>query len=188
MIILLDNYDSFTYNIYQMVGTINPEIKVIRNDALSVAALLALKPKQIILSPGPGYPKTAGVMPELIQAACEKIPILGICLGHQALGEAFGAKIVEAPVPVHGKVSPVALLGNCPLLEGLSSPLTVGRYHSLVIDEQTLPSCLIQTAISPDQLIMGIRHRHLPLFGLQFHPESILSEQGSVIMNRFLAM
>lgn len=188
MILLIDNYDSFTYNVFQMVGELNPDIQVYRNDALSLAGIHSLKPERIILSPGPGYPAQAGLMLDIIREFHDKLPMLGICLGHQALAEAFGGHIVEAPEPVHGKQSLIRLDQACPLFKNLPEQLTVGRYHSLIIDPPTLPGCLKITATSQDGLIMGIQHLSLPVFGLQFHPESILTSQGQTMLQAFLAV
>lgn len=188
MILLLDNYDSFTYNVYQMVGRHTADIQVIRNDRLSLDDICRMQPERLILSPGPGYPEQSGVMIDLIRALRYKIPILGICLGHQALGYAFGARIVEAPEPVHGKRSEISLDLTCPLFTALPERLGVGRYHSLVVASEDLPACLQVTARSDDGLIMALRHRTYPLFGLQFHPESILTEGGDAIVQRFLAL
>lgn len=186
MILLIDNFDSFTYNVYQMVGEINPDIKVIRNDALTPADVRRMQPERIILSPGPGYPAKAGQMPAIIRELHREIPMLGICLGHQALAEAFGASIVEADEPVHGKRSPVALDTSCPLFIGLPREIIVGRYHSLVAQKNSLPDCLKVTATSPEGQVMAIQHRDLPLFGLQFHPESILTAHGADMLMAFL--
>jgi len=185
MILLIDNYDSFTYNIYQMVGEIGLDIRVYRNDALTLADISCLRPQKIILSPGPGYPVQAGMMPSIIREFLPRLPMLGICLGHQALAESCGARIVEAPEPVHGKRSLIRLDLSCPLFAGLPSELTVGRYHSLTVDPASLPDDLQVTAVSADGLIMGISHRSLPAFGLQFHPESILTDQGQEILRAF---
>jgi len=186
VILLIDNYDSFTYNIWQMIGELDPDIQVFRNDALSLSDIRRMRPDRIVLSPGPGYPAQAGLMPDIIHEFHGDLPILGICLGHQGLAEAFGAQIIEAPDPVHGKQSRVRLDPECPLFRGLPSDLTVGRYHSLMVDPTSLPDCLKITATSDDGLIMGIRHRQLPVFGLQFHPESILTENGSAMLRAFL--
>lgn len=186
MILLIDNFDSFTYNIYQMVGEINPDIQVFRNNVLTPDDVRRLKPERIILSPGPGYPASAGQMPAIIHELHCEIPILGICLGHQALAEAFGGVICEASQPVHGKRSPVLLNTECPLFRGLPEEIVVGRYHSLVVDRTALPACFKITATSPDGQIMGIQHRELPLFGLQFHPESILTAHGAMMLQAFL--
>jgi anthranilate synthase component II len=188
MILLIDNYDSFTYNIYQMVGEMNPDIAVYRNDALSLADIHRLKPERIILSPGPGYPAKAGLMPAIIDAFLDQLPILGVCLGHQALAEACGGRIVEAPEPVHGKRSRASLDPACPLFAALPGEITIGRYHSLMVEPQSLPACYRVTATSPEGLIMGIQHRHRPVFGLQFHPESILTEYGREMLAAFLGV
>jgi anthranilate synthase component 2 len=186
MILLLDNFDSFTYNIYQMVGQFHPDLEVYRNNVLSIDEIAALSPSHIILSPGPGYPSAAGIMPAVIRHFAGQIPLLGICLGHQGIGEAFGARIVHAPVPVHGKRSTIELDRSCPLFAGLPAHIEVGRYHSLMVDPLTLPDCLKVTAESEDRLIMALQHRTLPVFGLQFHPESILTEYGADILRAFV--
>lgn len=186
MILLIDNYDSFTYNVYQMIGEIDPDIQVFRNDALTLDDIRRMQPERIILSPGPGYPANAGLMPAIIREFHQTIPMLGICLGHQALAESFGGRIIEAPVPVHGKRSPVQININCPLFAGLEPEQIVGRYHSLIVEAHSLPDCFKVTATSPDGLIMGIQHRELPVFGLQFHPESILTNNGRAILEAFI--
>lgn len=186
MILLIDNYDSFTYNVYQMIGELDPDIQVIRNDAMALSDIHKLNPTKIILSPGPGYPAQAGLMPEIIREFHKNVPMLGICLGHQALAEAFGGRIIEAPEPVHGKQSVIHLDKTCPLFSKLPEQLTVGRYHSLIVDPASLPACLRVTAASLDGLIMGVQHRELPIFGLQFHPESILTDQGQAMLQAFL--
>lgn len=185
MIIMIDNYDSFTYNLYQYIGMLNPDIEVYRNDKTTVDRILSKKPSHIILSPGPGFPKSAGICIDLIKSAAD-IPILGVCLGHQAIGEAFGGKIVHAPRIMHGKPDDVTLSGSCKLFEGLDTRCRVGRYHSLVIDEETLPKCLEITARSDDGCIMGIKHTEHPVYGIQFHPESVLTPDGMKILENFL--
>lgn len=187
MILLLDNYDSFTYNVYQMVGELQPDIQVYRNDAISLAQIRTLQPSHIILSPGPGYPAAAGIMPDIIRAFHTSIPILGICLGHQAVAESFGAKIVEAPVPVHGKISNIHIEKGCPLFKDIPEIIPVGRYHSLMADPAAWPACLAVTATSEDGIIMALQHRQYPVFGLQFHPESILTQDGVSLFKAFLA-
>jgi anthranilate synthase/aminodeoxychorismate synthase-like glutamine amidotransferase len=186
MILLLDNFDSFTYNIYQMVGEINPDIVVYRNNALTVDQIAGLNPSSIILSPGPGYPAAAGIMPDVIKYFTGKIPMLGVCLGHQGIAESFGAKIIQAPVPVHGKQSRIHLDTSCPLFAGFPADLQVGRYHSLIVDRPTLPACLKITATSEDGLVMALQHREYPIFGVQFHPESILTDHGQAMLKAFV--
>lgn len=185
MIIMIDNYDSFTYNLYQYIGTLNPDIEVYRNDKITVDEVLAKNPDHIILSPGPGYPKDAGICIDLIKRAGD-IPVLGVCLGHQAIGEAFGGKIVHAPQIMHGKGDFVMVNMDCPIFEGLSAKTEVGRYHSLVIDEDTLPDCLDITARSDDGCIMGVKHKERPVYGIQFHPESVLTPNGMKMIENFL--
>ncbi|WP_146551595.1 aminodeoxychorismate/anthranilate synthase component II [Rummeliibacillus sp. SL167] len=186
MILLIDNYDSFTYNLYQQISSLGKEVKVVRNDALTIDAIRQLQPEAIVISPGPGTPKEAGISIEVIQKLYKEFPILGICLGHQSIGEAFGAKIIQAKQIKHGlfselKFEPTGLFQNCP------KPLTVMRYHSLVIDPKTLPEELKVTAIAKDDgEIMAIQHRDYPVFGLQFHPESIGTKEGDLMIQLFL--
>lgn len=187
MILLIDNYDSFTFNLVQFLGDLGAECEVWRNDALSVDAVLAKKPEAIVLSPGPCTPNEAGICLDLITAAAGQVPILGVCLGHQAIGQAFGGQVVRAPVPMHGKVSPVQHR-NSDVFEGLPSPFNATRYHSLIVERDSLPDTLVATAFTEDGLIMGLRHRDLPIFGVQFHPESIASEHGHQILANFLAI
>jgi anthranilate synthase component 2 len=188
MIVMIDNYDSFTYNLYQYVGSINPEIRVVRNDKISVPEIKNLDPTHIIISPGPGFPQDAGICIEAIRELGPEIPILGICLGHQAIGEAFGGTIVHSPLPVHGKTSVAELDPGCVLFKDLPSAIVVGRYHSLVVEQETLPGDLTVTAKTPEGLIMGIAHYHHPVFGVQFHPESVLTPEGFRIIENFLAL
>ena len=185
MIIMIDNYDSFTYNLYQYIGTINPNIEVYRNDKITVDKVLAKKPESIILSPGPGYPDKAGICNELL-AKADNIPILGVCLGHQAIGNTFGAKIIHAPQIMHGKSDIITLDIECPIFKGLGDKCEVGRYHSLVIDRNTLPDCLKITAESDDGCIMGVSHKEKPIYGIQFHPESVLTPKGMTMIDSFL--
>lgn len=185
MILMIDNYDSFTYNLYQYIGTLNSDIEVYRNDKITVEDVLAKKPSHIILSPGPGYPADAGICVELVRRAGD-IPILGVCLGHQAIGEAFGAKIVHAPRIMHGKSDNVMLNKECRLFDDIGLTAEVGRYHSLVIDEDTLPDTLQITACSDDGCIMGVKHTTRPVYGIQFHPESVLTPNGMKILENFL--
>ncbi len=186
MILLIDNYDSFTYNLYQMLGCFDEAIKVVRNDAFTADELIALNPRGVVLSPGPGYPQSAGIMIELIRKMYKTTPLLGVCLGHQAIASAFGADIIRAPKPVHGKKSQISTLADCPLFHDLEQPVEVARYHSLIVDRKTLAQPLCVTAESSDGLVMALSHQSLPVFGLQFHPESILTEKGSQILGRFV--
>ena len=183
--ILIDNYDSFTYNVYQYIGSLYPQIQVVRNDEITVDEIKKLAPSHIILSPGPGYPKDAGICEEVIKELAGQFPILGICLGHQAMAQAFGGKVVRAAKVMHGKTSPITHNGEG-VFRGLANPLTVTRYHSLVVEPDSLPACFDVTAWSETREIMGIRHRQWDLEGVQFHPESILSEQGHQLLANFL--
>ena len=187
MILLIDNYDSFTFNLYHFLGDVGAQCEVWRNDKLSVEQALAMQPEAIVLSPGPCTPNEAGICLDLIAAAAGKLPILGVCLGHQAIGQAFGGKVVRAPTPMHGKVSPISHTGT-DILEGLPSPFSATRYHSLVVERDTLPDTLVPTAWTEDGLMMAMHHRTLPLYGVQFHPESIASEHGHRILSNFLAI
>ncbi|MGQ9752842.1 MAG: anthranilate synthase component II [Thermoanaerobaculaceae bacterium] len=186
MILMVDNYDSFTYNLVQYLWELvgEREVKVVRNDALSVAEMLALKPEVIVISPGPGRPETAGVCVELLQKAAS-VPVLGVCLGHQALGVAYGARVVRAPQPVHGKTSAIYHQG-AGIFRSLSNPFVATRYHSLVVDRESLPPHLEVTAWTEDGLIMGLRHRERPHMGVQFHPESYLTQEGKAMLRNFL--
>jgi anthranilate synthase component 2 len=187
MILLIDNYDSFTFNLFHFLGDVGGHCEVWRNDKISVADALARDPEAIVLSPGPCTPNEAGICLDLIAAAAGKIPILGVCLGQQAIGQAFGGHVVRAPVPMHGKVSRIFHSGT-DILEGLPSPFSATRYHSLIVDRATLPAVLVPTAWTEDGLVMGMRHRSLPIFGVQFHPESIASEHGHELLANFLAI
>lgn len=187
MILLIDNYDSFTFNLVHFLGDLGARCEVRRNDALTPAEALALNPEAIVLSPGPCTPKEAGICIDLITAAAGRVPILGVCLGHQAIGQAFGGIVNRAPAPIHGKLSRIFHDGTDVFL-GLPSPFEATRYHSLVVDRETLPDCLAVTARTEDGLVMGLRHRTLPLFGVQFHPESIASQNGHDLLANFLAI
>lgn len=190
MLLMIDNYDSFTYNVVQYLGELGAEVKVIRNDEMTIAQIEALKPERIVVSPGPCTPSEAGVSIEAILHFAGKLPILGVCLGHQSIGQAFGGDVVRARHVMHGKTSPV-MHRDLGVFEGLNNPLTVTRYHSLVVERQTLPDCLEVTAWtahadgSVDE-IMGLRHKTLNIEGVQFHPESILTEQGHELFANFL--
>lgn len=185
MLLLIDNYDSFTYNLYHFLGELGAEVEVWRNDSMTAEEALALKPEGIVISPGPCDPDRAGICLELIEKAAGDYPILGVCLGHQAIGQAYGAKVVRAPEPMHGKLSPVSHEDGS-VFAGLPSPLTATRYHSLTLAPETIPECLEVTARTEDGVIMGLRHKDLPLHGVQFHPESIASEQGHALLDNFL--
>lgn len=187
MILLIDNYDSFTFNLVHFLGDVGGRCEVRRNDALGVAEALAMRPEAIVLSPGPCTPNEAGICVPLIAAAAGRVPILGVCLGHQAIGQAFGGKVVRAPVPMHGKLSAIHHDGT-DLFAGVPSPFVATRYHSLIVKRETLPDTLIETARTDDGLVMGLRHSALPIFGVQFHPESIASEHGHRILGNFLAI
>lgn len=186
MILLIDNYDSFSYNLYQLVGSLNPDIWVVRNDELSVEEIRRLSPSHLILSPGPGRPAEAGVCEAAVRELAGSIPLLGVCLGHQAICEAFGGAVSYAGHLMHGKQSQLTLSTDCPLFRGLPAVIPVARYHSLSAVEERLPDCLRVTARSEDQEIMAVQHRVYPIYGLQFHPESILTPQGTVILKNFL--
>lgn len=185
MILLIDNYDSFSYNLFQLVGTLNPDIRVVRNDLLSVPEIEALSPEAILLSPGPGRPADAGICEEAVQKLSGKIPILGVCLGHQAICEAFGGTVGYAKALMHGKSSLTKLAPSCPLFQDLPPEIPVARYHSLAAKEP-LPPDLEATAVAEDGEIMALQHKTHPTFGLQFHPESILTPDGETILKNFL--
>ncbi len=185
MILIIDNYDSFTYNLYQYVGEINQDIKVYRNDEITIEQLKNMDIDHIIISPGPGYPRDAGISIEVIKELGKNVPTLGVCLGHQAVGEAFGGKIMHAKETVHGKTSMITH-DEDHLFKGLPSDLKVVRYHSLIVDSETIPEELMVTAEGPKGEVMGLRHREYPIYGLQFHPESIATESGKEILRNFL--
>ncbi len=185
MILLIDNYDSFTWNLVHFLGDLGAHCDVRRNDALTVEQALALSPEAIVLSPGPCTPNEAGICLDLIAAAGGRVPILGVCLGHQAVGQAYGGVVKRAPVPMHGKRSTIRHDGT-DLFTGLPQDFSVTRYHSLIVEAETLPEALVPTAWTGDGLVMGLRHRSLPVFGVQFHPESIASEHGHAMLRNFL--
>lgn len=186
MILLIDNYDSFTYNLVQMIGAMNPEIKVIRNDACQVDEIEQKKPTHIILSPGPGYPKNAGICEDVVRKLQGKIPILGVCLGHQGICEVYGGEIIHAKQLMHGKKSRVKLDMESALFKGLPEHLDVARYHSLAADPKCMPKELRITATAENGEIMAVEHVKYPVFGVQFHPESILTQSGERMMRNFL--
>lgn len=185
MLLLIDNYDSFTYNLLHYFGELGAEVTVLRNDARSVAEIVALRPSGIVISPGPGTPDEAGICLELIRSTAGKVPLFGVCLGHQAIGQAFGGRVIRAPLPMHGKTSAIHHRGTG-VFAGLPNPFTATRYHSLIVERAGLPDCLDITAQTEDGLIMGIQHRGHPIHGVQFHPESIASEQGHALLANFL--
>ena len=185
MILFIDNYDSFTYNLVDYIGQLRNDVLVVRNDQINVAEIENLKPDGIVISPGPGRPEQAGFSCQIIQTHCHKIPILGVCLGLQAIAQIFGANIVRAPFPVHGKTSIIEHNGQG-IFQGMTSPMTAGRYHSLIIERESLPECFTITAESSDHLIMAIAHRKFPLFGVQFHPESVLTPDGMQILRNWI--
>lgn len=195
MILLIDNYDSFSYNLYQLAGSIRPDIEVVRNDALTISQICEKRPEAIILSPGPGKPADAGICEEIVREIGNRLPVvplLGVCLGHQAICEAYGAAIVYAGQLMHGKQSrtifEVVSRGESPLFKGLPGEITVARYHSLAVQEDTLPASLAITARAEDGEVMAVQHRNLPVFGLQFHPESIMTPDGPAILRNFLEL
>ena len=187
MFLLIDNYDSFTYNLLHYMGELGAEVEVRRNDALTADAALALRPQGIVISPGPCDPDRAGICLELVTKAAGRVPVLGVCLGHQCIGQVFGGRIVRAPAPMHGKLSRIEHDGTG-LFEGLPSPFAATRYHSLTIDPASLPNLLRVTARSEDGVIQGIAHNALPIHGVQFHPESIATEHGHDLLRNFLTI
>jgi anthranilate synthase/aminodeoxychorismate synthase-like glutamine amidotransferase len=187
MILIIDNYDSFTYNLVQYLGEMGERVRVCRNDSVSLRDIARMSPAAIVISPGPGSPKDAGISKDIIRELAGDLPILGVCLGHQCIGEVYGADIVRGCRIMHGKVSSITHEGGH-LFDGVPSPFTATRYHSLMIDPGTMRPPLVTTASTEDGEIMGIRHRDLPLFGVQFHPESILSEHGKRILSNFAGL
>jgi anthranilate synthase component II len=185
MILLIDNYDSFTFNLVHYLGGLGAEVAVHRNDKIAVSDIIAADPEAIVMSPGPCTPNEAGICLDLIAAASPTIPMMGVCLGHQAIGQAFGGKVVRAPMPVHGKLSDINHQGRG-VFRGINGPFKATRYHSLVVERGSLPTALGITAETGDRLIMGVAHKTLPVHGVQFHPESIASEHGHLILKNFL--
>ena len=188
MLLVIDNYDSFTYNLVQYLGEMGAEMRIFRNDEITTDAIETdLKPERILISPGPGTPDYAGISLEVIERFAGRLPILGVCLGHQAIGQHFGGKVIRAPEPVHGKPVTVNHDGRS-IFAGIPDGFAAGRYHSLVVERDSLPECLEVSATSPDGLVMAMRHRELPVEGVQFHPESILTEHGKTMLRNFLEL
>ncbi len=187
MILLLDNYDSFTYNLYQYLGELGATVRVARNDEMGAEEALGLGPQAVVISPGPGNPDQAGISLDLIRGCTGRVPLLGVCLGHQALGQAFGGVVVRAPRLMHGKTSEIHHDGRT-VFAGLPRPFTATRYHSLVVDRGSVPACLEVSAWTDDGVVMGLRHREYPLEGVQFHPESILTTSGKDLLRNFLQL
>lgn len=188
MILLIDNYDSFSFNLYQFIGEINPDIKVIRNDEMTVDDIKMLKAERIIISPGPGRPENAGIILDVIKILSKDIPILGVCLGHQAICMAYGAVITYANKIIHGKQSEIKIDKNCPIFRGCGESTLVARYHSLSADPNSIPDCLKITGITKDGEIMAVQHKTYPIYGLQFHPESIMTPKGKIILKNFIEL
>lgn len=188
MILIIDNYDSFTFNLYQLIGDINPDIKVVRNDKITIAEIEAMQPSHIIISPGPGNPQQAGICLDVLKSLSGKFPILGVCLGHQAIGEAFGGKVVHAPEIVHGKADTMYVTQASPIFEGMGESFEAARYHSLIVEPESLPDCLQVTAKTKKNEIMALQHKTLPVYGVQFHPESIMTPEGRTILKNFLSL
>ena len=186
MILIIDNYDSFTHNLYQLIGEINPDIKVVRNDKITIPEIEALKPDHIIISPGPGNPQQAGICLDVIKELSGKYPILGVCLGHQAIGEVFGARLTNLAEVFHGVATEGTNLQRDYIFRDLPPRITMGRYHSWVVERSSLPACLEVTAESDEGLVMALRHRDYDVHGIQFHPESVLTPQGATIVSNWL--
>jgi len=187
MLLVVDNYDSFTYNLVQYLGELGADMKIFRNDEITVEGIEELNPERILISPGPGTPDTAGITLETIARFAGRVRTLGVCLGHQAIGQHFGGTVSRAPEPVHGKPVQVSHDGKS-IFAGVPDNFNAGRYHSLIVERDSMPECLEITAESPDGLVMGLRHKELPVEGVQFHPESILTEHGKLMLKNFLAL
>lgn len=187
MLLVIDNYDSFTYNLVQYLGELGADLRVIRNDEITVDEIENMEPERILISPGPGTPDSAGISLAVIERFADKLPILGVCLGHQAIGQFFGGRIVRAPVPVHGKPVRIDHDGKT-IFSDLPNRFSAGRYHSLIVDRDSMPDCLEIAAISSDGLVMGLRHRTKKIEGVQFHPESILTEHGKKLLHNFMLL
>lgn len=186
MILLIDNYDSFSYNLYQLVGEVEPDIKVVRNDAVTIEEIRQMKPELIILSPGPGRPEDAGICIQAVEELGGEIPIFGVCLGHQAICKAYGATVTYARQLMHGKTSTAKVEQNSKLFQGLGPEMVVGRYHSLAADPETIPDCMKVTAVTEDGEVMAVEHKEYPVYGVQFHPESILTPDGRKLLENLL--
>ena len=186
MILLIDNYDSFSYNLYQLIGAINPDIKVIRNDEMTIDEIAAIAPEKIIISPGPGRPENSGIINELARTISREIPTLGVCLGHQAICYAYGGEVTYANQLMHGKQSQISIDTNCPIFKGVPENIMVARYHSLIASPNSLPECLNVTAKTEKGEIMAVQHKEYPIYGVQFHPESILTQYGKQIISNFI--
>lgn len=188
MILLIDNYDSFSYNLFQLVGEICPDIRVIRNDEMTVSQIEALAPDKIIISPGPGRPDDAGIIIEAAKTICQKIPTIGVCLGHQAICAAYGANVTYARKLMHGKQSVISFSDNSPIFSGIPADAPVARYHSLAADPDTIPDCLEITARADDGEVMAVQHKDFPIYGVQFHPESIMTPDGKLMLSNFISL
>lgn len=186
MILLIDNYDSFSYNLYQLIGSVRPDIKVIRNDACTVEEIAAMRPEAVFISPGPGRPEDAGICVKLIQACGSRIPMFGVCLGHQSICQAYGATVTYAKELMHGKKSELLIEEDSVLFQGLKSGMTAARYHSLSVKEDTLPETLRVTARTADGEVMAVEHQEYPVYGVQFHPESVMTPDGLQVVKNFL--
>jgi len=187
MILVIDNYDSFTYNLVQYLGELGVKSRVYRNDALTIKEIRKLQPERILISPGPGVPRDAGITIDIIRSFSNEIPILGVCLGHQAIGEAFGGRVIRAPYLMHGKISEICH-DSSTIFRGIPYRFKATRYHSLIVEKDTLPDDLEVSATTPDGLVMGLRHRKLPVEGVQFHPESVMTEHGKKLLENFLKL
>jgi anthranilate synthase component 2 len=188
LVLIIDNYDSFSYNLYQYIGAVNSDVRVIRNDKITVDEIKQLSPTHLVLSPGPGFPKDAGICCYALRELKGIMPILGVCLGHQAIGETFGGRVIHAPRLMHGKKSRIKVDITCPIFNSLPESFEAARYHSLVVERQSLPDCLKITATDEDGEIMGMEHKEYPIYGVQFHPESILTQHGAEIIANFLSL
>lgn len=188
MVLVIDNYDSFTYNLVQYLGELGADVKVVRNDEITPQQVLVMAPDHIVISPGPCTPNEAGISLDVIRTLGKTIPILGVCLGHQSIGQAYGGKVIRAEKVMHGKTSPVHHHGNDPLFEAVPDPFLATRYHSLIVEKESLPECLEVTAETEDGVIMAMRHKTNPVWGVQFHPESILTGDGKTMLANFLKL